>query len=129
MTGQVLESVRTAAVRSPPSASSAAVLAASARDEPAQAGLRDKARAFAAPLLSGLLTRAAGENVLDHADAVAHILAHIGGSETMQAAAYLTYASGQLSRPEEVIGKAFGPSLARLAVETSRLEAVQQRSR
>jgi GTP pyrophosphokinase len=129
MTGPAPAAVKTAAARPPPSASSAAVLAASAGDEPAPAGLREKARAFAAPLLSGLLTQAASENVLDHADAAAQILAHIGGSETMQAAAYLAYASGQLNRPEEVIGKAFGPGLARLAVETFRLEAVQQRSR
>ena len=107
---------------------SAAMLAASAGEEPAQAGLREKARAFAVPLLSGLTT-VAGEGGLGHADATVRILAGIGGSETMQAAVYLAYASAQLHRPEEVIGKAFGANLARLAVETSRLEAIQQRSR
>ena len=111
-----------------PPSPSAALLAASASDEPAQDGLREKARTFAVPLVSGLMT-AAGENVLDHADAAAQILADIGGSETMQAAMYLSYASGQLSRPEEVIGKVFGPGLSRLAAETHRLETIQQRSR
>ena len=125
MTGQEPE---TAAGWSYPDGPSTAVLAASAGDEPVQDGLRDKARAFAAPLLSGL-AMPIGESVLDHADAAARILARIGGSETMQAAVYLSHASGQLSRPEEVIGKAFGPGLARLAVETQRLQVVQQRSR
>ena len=87
-----------------------------------------RARAFAEPLLAGETT-ASGENVLSHADAVADILAGIGGSEALQAAAYLSYASAQLNRPEEVIGKAFGDSGARLAIETSRLEQLQQRSR
>ena len=130
MTEPVSEIVKTATAARPyPLTPSAAVLAASAGDEPAPDGLRDTARAFALPLLSDLVTAAAGENVLDHADGVVDILAGIGGSETIQAAVYLTYASSQLNRPEEVIGKAFGPSLARLAVETQRLEAVQQRSR
>jgi len=109
---------------------SAAVLAASANDESAQDGLREKACAFAVPLLSGLMMpTGTGESVLDHAEATAQILASIGGSETMQAAIYLTYASGQLNRPEEVIGKVFGTGLARLATEAHRLEVVQQRSR
>ncbi|MDR0480000.1 MAG: bifunctional (p)ppGpp synthetase/guanosine-3',5'-bis(diphosphate) 3'-pyrophosphohydrolase [Burkholderiaceae bacterium] len=104
------------------------MLAATAGDALAQAGLCEKARGFAEPLLSGLIMPA-GESVLDHADATARILAQIGGSETMQAAVYLAYASGQLSRPEEVIGKVFGTNLARLAVEAQRLETVQRRSR
>ncbi|MDR0457789.1 MAG: bifunctional (p)ppGpp synthetase/guanosine-3',5'-bis(diphosphate) 3'-pyrophosphohydrolase [Burkholderiaceae bacterium] len=111
-----------------PQIPAAAVLAASVGDGAAQDGVREKARAFAEPLLSGLVTRA-GEGLLDHADAAARILADIGGSETMQAAMYLSYACGQLSRPEEIIGKIFGPGLARLAAEAHRLEIVQQRSR
>jgi GTP pyrophosphokinase len=47
-----------------------------------------RARAFAEPLLAGETTPS-GENLLAHADAVADILAGIGGAETIQAAAYL----------------------------------------
>ena len=96
--------------------------------EAAAPELRQRARAFAAPLLEGEST-GAGEAVLAHADAMADIVAGIGGDESMQAAAYLSYACGQLNRPDEVIGKAFGPDLARLALETFRLEDVQKRSR
>ena len=83
-----------------------------------QAGMRERARAFAEPLLAGETT-ATGENLLTHADAVADILAGIGGAESIQAAAYLGYACAQLNRPEEVIGKAFGENFARLALEMS----------
>jgi len=130
MTEPVSAIVKPAAVGLRTPLPSAAVLAASAGDESAPEGLREKARAFTVPLLSGLMMpTGAGESVLDHADATAQILADIGGSETMQAAVYLAYASGQLNRPEEVLGKAFGAGLARLAVEAHRLEMVQQRSR
>ena len=104
------------------------VVVATGGGQPEAGELRARARAFAEPLLAGETT-ASGENVLTHADAVADILAGIGGSEALQAAAYLSYASAQLNRPEEVIGKAFGDSGARLAIETSRLEQLQQRSR
>ena len=104
------------------------VVVATGGEQPDGGELRARARAFAEPLLAGETT-ASGENVLSHADAVADILAGIGGSEALQAAAYLSYASAQLNRPEEVIGKAFGDSGARLAIETSRLEQLQQRSR
>jgi len=90
--------------------------------------MRARARAFAEPLLAGEAT-SSGENVLAHADATADILAGIGGSDEVQAAVYLSYASAQLSRPDEVIGKAFGDGFARLAIEASKLERVQQRSR
>ena len=90
--------------------------------------MRARARTFAEPLLAGEST-SSGENVLAHADATADILAGIGGSDEIQAAVYLSYASAQLSRPDEVIGKAFGEGFARLAIETSKLERVQQRSR
>ena len=90
--------------------------------------MRARARAFAEPLLAGETT-SSGENVLAHADATADILAGIGGSDEIQAAVYLSYASAQLSRPDEVIGKAFGDGFARLAIEASKLERVQQRSR
>jgi len=105
----------------------ASVIAATAADRPDEAGIRQRARAFAEPLLQGEAT-SAGEALLAHADAMAGILADIGGSESVQAAAYLSYACGQLSRPDDVIGKAFGEPFARLALETFRLEEVQKRS-
>jgi GTP pyrophosphokinase len=87
-----------------------------------------KARAFAQPLIAGE-TLDTGENILAHADAVAAILAHIGGSVAMQAASYLVYACPHLNKPEEVIGKAFGPHLAQLAMQTNQLVHVQRLSR
>ena len=103
------------------------VVTAVTANAPETAGIRQRARAFAEPLLEGEVT-GGGEAVLAHADAVADILADIGGSESVQAAAYLSYACGQLSRPDEVIGKAFGDSFARLALEAFKLEEVQKRS-
>lgn len=70
-----------------------------------------------------------GENTLAHADAVSAILKNLGGSETMQAAAYLVYTCAHLNRPEEVIAKAFGDNFAALAVETTKLMRVQQQAR
>ncbi|MBH1964183.1 MAG: bifunctional (p)ppGpp synthetase/guanosine-3',5'-bis(diphosphate) 3'-pyrophosphohydrolase [Comamonadaceae bacterium] len=104
------------------------VITATTHAMPSPDGVRARARAFAEPLI-GDEVAGSGENLLAHADAVAGILAEIGGSEAMQAAIYLSYASPQLNRPAEVIGKAFGESFARLAVETANLERVQQRSR
>ena len=114
----------------PPAAGApvADVLAATYGDVADAQGMRARARAFAVPLLTGATTTS-GEGLLGHADAVADILVTIGGAESIQAAAYLSYASSQLNRPDEVIGKAFGEGLARLALETSKLEHVQQRSR
>ena len=87
-----------------------------------------KARAFAEPLIAGE-TLDTGENILAHADAVAAILAGIGGSVAMQAASYLVYACPHLNKPEEVIAKAFGPQLAQLAMQTNQLVHVQRLSR
>ena len=114
----------------PPAAGAPAVDVVTAPSAGAQdeSGVRARARAFAVPLLAGE-TSSAGESLMEHADAVADILLTIGGSESLQAAAYLSYASAQLNRPDEVIGKAFDDSLARLAIETSKLERVQKRSR
>ena len=104
------------------------LIAATAQAGPGLEGALARARAFAEPLLIGE-TLETGENTLAHADAVAAILEKLGGSETMQAAAYLVYASGHLNRPEEVIGKAFGESFAALAVQTTKLMRVQQQAR
>lgn len=87
-----------------------------------------RARSFAAPLISSESFHS-GENALAHADGVAKILADIGSPEEIQVAAYLVYASEQLNRPEEIIGKAFGPEFARLAHEAVRLERAQRLSR
>jgi GTP pyrophosphokinase len=87
-----------------------------------------RARAFAEPLLAGE-TLETGENTLAHADAVASILRAIGGSEAMQAATYLVYASAYLNKPREVIAQAFGESHAALAVETTQLVLVQRQAR
>ncbi|MDR2325160.1 MAG: bifunctional (p)ppGpp synthetase/guanosine-3',5'-bis(diphosphate) 3'-pyrophosphohydrolase [Acidovorax sp.] len=105
-----------------------ALIAAAAQSMPDQANALVRARAFAEPLLSGEVL-GTGENTLAHADAVAAILYGIGGSETMQAAVYLVYASLHLNKPQEVLTKAFGANFALLAVETTKLMQVQQQAR
>jgi len=104
------------------------VLAATADDGPAAAGALARARAFAEPLLAAQ-TLDTGENALAHADAVAAILRGIGGSEAMQAASYLVYTCDHLHRPRDVIAKAFGDSLAELAMETTKLVRLQRMAR
>lgn len=88
----------------------------------------EKARAFAVPLIADERLDS-GENTLAHADAVAAIVAAMGGSEAMQAASYLVYACHHLNRPQEVIAKAFGQNFALLAVETTKLIQVQKQTR
>ena len=102
------------------------VLATSEKTEPTET--LAKARAFAEPLIAGE-SLDTGENILAHADAVAAILAEIGGSVVMQAACYLVYACPHLNKPEEVMAKAFGPQLAQLAMQTNQLVHVQRLSR
>ena len=104
------------------------VIAATAQSLPEQAGALARARAFAEPLLA-CETLDTGENILAHADAVAAILRTIGGSEAMQAAAYLVYACDHLNKPHEVIAKAFGDNFAALAMETTKLVRVQRMAR
>ena len=106
----------------------APVIAATAQSLPEQADALARARAFAEPLLSSQELDT-GENVLAHADAVARILQHIGGSQAMQAASYLVYASDHLNKPHEVIAKAFGANFADLAIETTKLVRVQRMAR
>lgn len=107
---------------------SAAIVAATADDLPNQAQALSRARAFAEPLLD-CEQLDTGENVLAHADAVARILHEIGGSEAMQAAAYLVYACQHLNRPQETIAKAFGEQFAALAIETTKLVQLQRQAR
>lgn len=111
-----------------PAAIPSAIVAATSESLPYQAQAPSRARAFAEPLLSSEQLDT-GENILAHADAVAAILNDIGGSEAMQAAAYLVYACQHLNRPHEVIAKAFGDNFAALAVETTKLVQLQRQAR
>ena len=90
-----------------------------------EAGDPARARAFAEPLLEGSLLDT-GEEVLAHADAVAAILRGIGAAPSLCAASYLVYAADHLGKPEEAIGKAFGPSLAGLVAHTRKLMQLQR---
>src|SRR5512133_3572555 len=112
----------------PESAPVPELIAATEQAMPHQAHALARARAFAEPFISGE-TLDTGENTLDHADAVAQILKSMGGSEAMQAASYLVYASSHLNKPQEVIAKAFGENYAALAIETTKLVKVQQQTR
>lgn len=87
-----------------------------------------KARAFVEPFIGGMQF-SSGEETLAHADAVVQILKELGASEALQTAAYLIYAVEHIHRPQEVIEKAFGKSLARLVVDTHRLVQVQRSAR
>ncbi|WP_345940332.1 bifunctional (p)ppGpp synthetase/guanosine-3',5'-bis(diphosphate) 3'-pyrophosphohydrolase [Pseudacidovorax intermedius] len=102
--------------------------AATAQVAPGMEDMLARARAFAAPLIEGE-TLDTGENTLAHADAVAAIVASMGGSEAMQAASYLVYACPHLNRPHEVIAKVFGDNYASLALETTKLVQVQKQTR
>ncbi len=104
------------------------LIAATEQAMPQQANALARARAFAEPLIAGE-TLDTGENTLEHADAVAQILKSMGGSEAMQAASYLVYASAHLNKPQEVIAKAFGENYAALAMETTKLVRVQRQAR
>ena len=105
-----------------------AIVAATSDSLPRQAQALARARAFAEPLIASEHLDT-GENILAHADAVAGVLNDIGGSEAMQAAAYLVYACQHLNRPQEVISKAFGENYAALAVETTKLVQLQRQAR
>jgi len=102
--------------------------AATADRTPAVENMLARARAFAEPLIADE-TLDTGENTLAHADAVAAIVAAMGGSEAMQAASYLVYSCQHLNRPQEVIAKVFGDNFAALAVETTKLVHVQKQAR
>ena len=102
--------------------------AATAERTPVMDNMLARARAFAAPLIADE-TLETGENTLAHADAVAGIVAAMGGSEAMQAASYLVYSCQHLNRPQEVIAKVFGENFAALAVETTKLVHVQKQAR
>ncbi len=104
------------------------LIAATEQAMPQQANALARARGFAEPFITQE-TLDTGENTLVHADAVAAILKAMGGSEAMQAASYLVYAVAHLTKPQEVIAKAFGENYAALAMETNKLVKVQQQAR
>ena len=104
------------------------LIAATEQAMPRQANALVRARAFAEPFIAAEALDT-GENTLAHADAVASILKAMGGSEAMQAASYLVYACSHLTKPQEVIAKAFGENYAALAMETIKLVKVQQQTR
>ncbi len=87
-----------------------------------------RARAFAQPLLVGRKLDS-GEEAWSHAEGVANILADLGATPAMQAAAYLVYAGDGLQRPIEVVTKAFGPSYASLVDLTRKLVKIQRNAR
>ncbi len=87
-----------------------------------------RARAFAEPLLTGQVLDT-GEEALLHAEGVANILLGIGAAPSMGAAAYLVYAGDFLSKPDEVVSKAFGPSYAGLVTHTRKLVQIQRAAR
>lgn len=91
-------------------------------------GQLQRARAFAEPLLTGQVLDT-GEDALAHADGVARLLESIGAAPSMRAAAYLVYAGDYLSKPEDVVAKAFGPSHASLVVHTRKLVQIQRAAR
>ena len=104
------------------------IVTATADSLPEQPHALVRARAFAEPLIASEMMDT-GENILAHADAVVAILKIIGGSEAMQAATYLVHSCQHLNKPYDVIAKAFGPSYAALAVETTKLIYVQRQTR
>jgi GTP pyrophosphokinase len=106
----------------------APIMAATADSLPEQPQALARARAFAEPLIASE-SLDTGENILAHADAVAAILKSIGGSEAMQAATYLVHSCQHLTKPLEVITKAFGANYAALAIETTKLVHVQRQVR
>ena len=87
-----------------------------------------RARAFAEPLLQGH-TLDTGEEAFTHAEGVAAILRTMGAAPSMQAAAYLVYAGDLLTRPDELVAKAFGASYAGLVINTRRLFAIGRAAR
>ena len=87
-----------------------------------------RARGFAEPLLAGQVLDT-GEDALSHADGVADLLAAIGASPAMRAAAYLVYAGDYVQKPEEVVAKAFGDSYASLVLHTRKLVQIQRSAR
>ncbi len=112
-----------------PSAAPAIVrLLDDASGEAAEVGLLTRARAFAEPLLADRRL-ATGEPALDHAASVSAILEAIGAAPSLRAAVYLAHAADVLTRPDDVIQKAFGPSQAALVANVRKLLQLQRAAR
>ncbi len=109
------------------SSSSETPSAWSGHDLPLMPDDLQRSAAFAEPLLAHQLL-ASGERAIDHARAMAAIVADIGGSTAMQSACYLVYAAEYLTQPREVIAKAFGEVHATLALETLQLLRLQRQA-
>ncbi|MEY4713479.1 MAG: hypothetical protein RIS88_2929 [Pseudomonadota bacterium] len=120
--------MKSQAVPAPDAAPVSGLVAAAEQALPQQADALARARNFAEPLIA-YETLDTGENTLAHADAVAAILKHMGGSEAMQAASYLVHACPYLARPQDSIARGFGESYAELALATNQLMAVQRQAR
>jgi GTP pyrophosphokinase len=84
-----------------------------------------RARAFAAPLVAGRHL-ATGESVLAHAEGTASILAAIGASPELRAAAFLVHAADQLGQPDEVLAPLFGVSLTALVAHARKIGDLQR---
>ena len=115
---------------SDPRESSAPIVQLSVADQPAldDAGILERARGFAEPLLRGHPLES-GEDTLTHADAVADILGAIGASAALRATIYLTYAADYLNKPEEAIGRAFGETFGSLVGHTRKLVQILRSAR
>ena len=87
-----------------------------------------KARQFAEPLLSGM-KQTGGEPTLAHANGVVSLLAGIGATGDMQAAAYLAYCAAVLNQPADTLTATFGDSLTGLAISANKLFQLQQAAR
>ncbi|MBV9892040.1 MAG: bifunctional (p)ppGpp synthetase/guanosine-3',5'-bis(diphosphate) 3'-pyrophosphohydrolase, partial [Rhizobacter sp.] len=84
-----------------------------------------RARAFAAPLVIGR-ELPTGEGVLAHADGTAAILAAIGASPALAAAAYLVHAADELGEPDAALTPLFGESQAALVAHARKLGDLQR---
>ena len=84
-----------------------------------------RARAFAEPLIAGLLLPT-GEPVVAHADGTARILESIGASPSLCAASWLVYAADQLGQPDAVLTPLFGASQAALVSHVRKLGELQR---
>ena len=92
------------------------------------AALLERARSFAEPLLVGEFL-STGESTWSHAQSVSELIGSLGGALSLQAASYLVYACEHLSKPHEVLSKAFGEPYAVLAMETTKLVQLQKVAR
>ena len=106
----------------------AAIVHLASADAGAEGDPAQRAGAFAEPLLAGQVLDT-GEDALGHSEGTAAVLRGMGGGPALCAAAYLVYAGDYLSRPEEMVRKAFGDSYASLVTLTRKLVQIQRAAR